>query len=61
MAEWAKQYPKFTKQIAAFTVEWVNMECSSLNDQPIDHARLVERGMKVVERILAEKKAKKDA
>jgi hypothetical protein len=61
MMEWIKKYPKYKQELADFTIAWVNMECSSLGDQPIDHARLVEQGMKVVERILAEKKAKKDA
>jgi hypothetical protein len=60
MMEWVRKYPQYGNDIAEFTVAWCQMEAASKRTEPLDPAfeeKLIESGMEVVRKILAEKKA----
>jgi hypothetical protein len=60
MMEWIREYPQYGNDIAEFTVAWYQMEAALKRTEPLDpafEAKLIESGMEVVRKILAEKKA----
>jgi hypothetical protein len=59
MMEWVREYPEFGQDIAEFTIAWCQMEAASGRTEPLDPAfeeKLIESGLAVVKKILADKK-----
>jgi hypothetical protein len=60
MMEWIREYPQYGNDIAEFTVAWYQMGAALKRTEPLDPAfeeKLIESGMEIVRKILAEKKA----